>query len=63
MTKKEAFQLLKCNGKDLAHKLGITPSAIYQWPDPIPIEREYQIRDLAVGKEPILNQTKTPAVT
>lgn len=54
MTKQEAFDLLSCNGKELAAKLGIEPSAVYQWPETqIPVAREYQIRDLAAGKQPI----------
>lgn len=54
MTKQEAFKLLGVNGVELAGLLGIAPSAIYQWPErKIPLAREYQIRDLASGKEPI----------
>ena len=54
MTKQEAFTLLGCNGKELATKLNIEPSAVYQWPEnQIPLMREYQIRDLLAGKQPI----------
>lgn len=54
MTKQEAFKLLKVNGVQLADLLGIKPSAVYQWPeDKIPLAREYQIKDLAAGREPI----------
>ncbi len=54
MTKDEAFKLLGVNGVVLAGMLGIEPSAVYQWPDKkIPLAREYQIRDLANGKEPL----------
>ena len=54
MTRQEAFELLKVNGVELASLLGIEPSAVYQWPNSkIPLAREYQIRDLAVGKQPI----------
>lgn len=54
MTKEEAFKLLGVNGVELAEKLGIEPSAVYQWPDQkIPLAREYQIRDLAEGKVPL----------
>ncbi|AXY56612.1 hypothetical protein CDG60_08550 [Acinetobacter chinensis] len=57
MTKQEAFKLLKVNGVGLANLLGIEPSAVYQWPEnKIPLAREYQIRDLANGKEPIKHQ-------
>jgi len=46
--------LLGVNGVELAKLLGIEPSAIYQWSEnKIPLAREYQIRDLANGKEPI----------
>ena len=54
MTRQEAFELLKVNGVELASLLGIEPSAVYQWPkSKIPLAREYQIRDLANGKQPI----------
>jgi len=54
MTKQEALKLLNCNASDLALKLGISSQAISQWPkSKIPLAREYQIRDLANGKEPI----------
>lgn len=57
MTKQEAFKLLGVNGVELAGMLGIEPSAVYQWPDgKIPLAREYQIRDLAQGKEPLKNK-------
>lgn len=54
MTKQEAYELLGCNGAELAEKLGVTPAAVYQWPDEqIPVGRAYQIKDLADGKEPL----------
>lgn len=54
MTKQEAYALLGVNGVELAKLLGIEPPAVYQWPDAkIPLVREYQIRDLASGKEPL----------
>ncbi|WP_288389855.1 Cro/CI family transcriptional regulator [uncultured Acinetobacter sp.] len=54
MTKQEAYALLGVNGVELAKLLGIEPPAVYQWPDSkIPLAREYQIRDLASGKEPL----------
>ena len=54
MTKQEAYKLLGVNGVELAGLLGIEPSAVYQWPNnKIPLAREYQIRDLAAGKQPI----------
>ena len=60
MTKQEAFKLLGVNGVELAGMLGIAPSAIYQWPEhKIPLVREYQIRDLAGGKEPLKRTTAT----
>jgi len=52
MTVKEACELLRCNGVELAEKLGVTPPAVYQWKK-IPLARIYQIMDLAKGKEPI----------
>lgn len=60
MTKQEALALLGVNGVELAGLLGIEPSAVYQWPEKkIPLAREYQIRDLASGKEPIKHQAQT----
>lgn len=58
MTKQEAYTLLGVNGVGLAKLLGIEPPAVYQWSDEkIPLAREYQIRDLASGKEPIKRTT------
>ena len=57
MTKTEALALLECSVTELAYKLGISTQAISQWPDEkIPLAREYQIRDLAEGKEPLNNK-------
>ncbi|MCK4088293.1 hypothetical protein HCY58_14725 [Acinetobacter radioresistens] len=54
MTKTEALTLLDCSITQLAEKLEITHNAISQWPeDRIPLAREYQILDLANGKQPI----------
>lgn len=54
MTKSEALILLDCTVTQLAEKLGISHNAISQWSErKIPLAREYQIRDLASGKEPI----------
>ncbi len=54
MTKSEALTLLDCTVTQLAEKLGISHNAISQWSEKkIPLAREYQIRDLASGKEPI----------
>lgn len=59
MTKHEAYELLGVNGVELAGMLGIEPSAVYQWSDEkIPLAREYQIRDLAEGKEPLTNKVE-----
>lgn len=64
MTRQEAFELLKVNGVELASLLGIEPSAVYQWPKgKIPLAREYQIRDLAVGKQPIKHNKQVAQVT
>lgn len=54
MTKQEAYKLLGVNGVGLARLLGIEPPAVYQWPEnKIPLAREYQIRDIANGREPL----------
>lgn len=58
MTKAEALALLKCGITELAYKLSISTQAISQWPEEkIPLAREYQIRDLAEGKEPLKKQS------
>jgi hypothetical protein len=60
MTKQEAYELLGVNGVGLANLLGIDPAAVYQWSnDRIPLVREYQVRDLANGKEPIKRENKS----
>lgn len=60
MTKQEAYELLGVNGVGLANLLGIDPAAVYQWSnDRIPLAREYQVRDLANGKEPIKRENKS----
>ncbi|HCV3095515.1 TPA: hypothetical protein OV563_003378 [Acinetobacter baumannii] len=57
MTKTEALALLECGITELAYKLSISTQAISQWPEEkIPLAREYQIRDLAEGKEPLKNK-------
>lgn len=58
MTKQEAYDLLNVNGVGLADLLGIEPSSVYQWSEVrIPLAREYQIRDLAAGRQPLKKQT------
>lgn len=57
MTKAEALALLECGVTELAYKLSISTQAISQWSEEkIPLAREYQIRDLAAGKEPLKNK-------
>lgn len=54
MTKSEALNLLNCSVTQLAVKLGISHNAISQWDEEkIPLAREYQIKDLANGREPL----------
>ncbi|CAA0151263.1 MULTISPECIES: Cro/CI family transcriptional regulator [Acinetobacter] len=57
MTKTEALALLECSITELAYKLSISTQAISQWPEEkIPLAREYQIRDLVEGNEPLKNK-------
>ncbi|MFX9718187.1 Cro/CI family transcriptional regulator [Acinetobacter baumannii] len=57
MTKTAALALLECSITELAYKLGISTQAISQWPEEkIPLAREYQIRDLVEGNEPLKNK-------
>lgn len=55
MTVEEAKSLLNCNQQGLADMLGVSKVAVSQWvkSGSIPLAREYQIRDLAAGREPI----------
>lgn len=62
MTKTEALSLLGCSITQLAEKLGITSQAVTQWPEEkIPLAREYQIKDIAKGVEPIKREQKISA--
>lgn len=56
MTRQEAAKLLNCSLAGLAVKLGLSTAAIAQWGDntDIPPLREYQVREIAAGREPIL---------
>lgn len=38
------------NAVNLAKKLGINPSAVYQWPEQIPQRRAYEIEKLTKGE-------------
>jgi len=59
MTKSEALTLLDCTVTQLAEKLGISHNAISQWDEKqIPLAREYQIRDLANGNQPLKRNTE-----
>lgn len=54
MKKSEALELLQCTVPELANLLKISTEAIYKWGDrEIPIEREYQIKDVAAGRKPL----------
>ena len=54
MKKTEALNLLQCTIPELAKLLKISTEAVYKWGDkPIPLAREYQIRDIAAGRKPL----------
>lgn len=54
MTREEAAQSLGCSLSELAEILGISTASVAQWgDDPIPPLREYQVRDLAAGRQPL----------
>jgi predicted transcriptional regulator len=58
MTKREALDLLGVGVSGLAVLLNISHAAVSQWPDEkIPLAREYQVRDLAQGKQPLRNES------
>jgi hypothetical protein len=60
MTKQEALDLLGVKVGELATLLNISSQAISMWPDhKIPLGREYQVRDLAAGKNPLRASEKT----
>lgn len=59
MTKSEALKLLNCSVTQLAVRLGISHNAISQWDEKkIPLAREYQVRDLVNGKQPLKHSKK-----
>lgn len=55
MTVEHATELLGCSRQGLADALGVSKVAVSQWHKrgSIPLAREYQVRDIASGKEPI----------
>lgn len=61
MTRDEAIQLLNCSLSELALRLNITTAAVAKWDkEQIPPLREYQVRELAVGRTPFgLSKTKS----
>lgn len=56
MTRQEAAKILNCSLAGLAEKLGVTTAAIAQWGDDssIPPLREYQVREIAAGRQPTI---------
>ena len=66
MARLEALNLLQCNVQELAEMLNISSEAVYKWDSQkIPLAREYQIRDLAAGRTPLLDNRnqKSPSCT
>jgi hypothetical protein len=58
MTKEQLYRLT--GGPSAAARIfGITPSAVSQWPDPIPEARVYELR----GRRPELFELKPPAAS
>jgi hypothetical protein len=47
MTRQEAIELFG-KPKDLAYALGVTPQAIYQWPEIIPLEQADRVIGAAI---------------
>lgn len=64
MTKSEALTLLQCNIRELAKMLDISPVAVTKWRnDCIPLAREYQIRDLLAGRQPLQDSRNKASAT
>ncbi|MGE0334453.1 MAG: Cro/CI family transcriptional regulator [Gammaproteobacteria bacterium] len=63
MTKSEAIALFGGTPSDMARALGITPQAVYQWPNELDQERTDRVIGAAVrlGKLPIDSSTVTDA--
>ena len=59
MTKAELYQRVAAGPSAVARILGITPSAVSQWPDPIPESRLFELR----GRRPDLFAPAADAVT
>jgi DNA-binding transcriptional regulator YdaS (Cro superfamily) len=38
------------SGRAVAHALGITPAAVYQWGDYVPLARQFELQRITRGK-------------
>lgn len=57
MTVEQATELLGCTRQELANALHVSKMAVSQWARSgyLPIAREYQVRDLAEGRTPLVS--------
>lgn len=58
MTVEQATALLNCTRQELADTLGVSKVAVSQWSKrgSVPLAREYQVRDLMAGREPLMRE-------
>lgn len=58
MTVEQATSLLNCTRQELANSLGVSKVAVCQWAKrgSIPLAREYQVRDIADGRVPLMRE-------
>ena len=57
MQKTEAIRFYQTATK-LAKALGITPQAVYKWPEVVPLVRQYQLSELTGGRLKVVKVKK-----